>query len=266
MFTVSSGKSSLILTIFRMIELSSGSISIDGVDLSTIPRQEIRSRITGVAQDPFLIKGSVRLNADPGSACTDEAIRDALKIVQLLHIIDEKGGLDVKVEELHLSHGQKQLFCLARAMLRPSTILVLDEATSKYACPNLHHSSKKDRFRLTDSYNSVDTKTDEIMQRVIREKFSNHTVLAVAHKLDTILDFDKVAMLEGGRLIEFDDPYTLLSTDSAFNRLYTHTIAEEEEGEEEEESRLFLDRGEVVSVSGTPVLRPADEERQEKVG
>lgn len=67
------------------------------------------------------------------------------------------------------------------------------------------------------------------MQRVIREKFSNHTILAVAHKLDTILDFDKVAMLDGGQLIEFEDPYTLLSTDSAFNRLYTYSMAEEDE-------------------------------------
>ncbi|KAL1965989.1 hypothetical protein VTN77DRAFT_4929 [Rasamsonia byssochlamydoides] len=216
-----SGKSSLILTIFRMIELSSGSITIDGVDLSTIPRQEIRSRITGVAQDPFLIKGSVRMNADPGSTCTDEAILDALKSVQLMPLVEEKGGLDTDIEELHLSHGQKQLFCLARAMLRPSTILILDEATS-----------------------NVDSKTDEIMQRVIREKFSNHTVLAVAHKLDTILDFDKVAMLDGGKLIEFDDPYTLLSTDSAFNKLYTHTIAEEES---EEASRM--DQVEIMSVS-----------------
>jgi ATP-binding cassette subfamily C (CFTR/MRP) protein 1 len=83
------------------------------------------------------------------------------------------------------------------------------------------------------------------MQRVIREKFSDHTVLAVAHKLDTILDFDKVAMLEQGELIEFDDPYTLLSTDSAFNRLYTHTIAEEEEEE--------ADRLDEVEIMPTPV-------------
>ncbi|KAH8701117.1 putative ABC multidrug transporter [Talaromyces proteolyticus] len=201
-----SGKSSLVLAIFRMIELSGGSISIDGIDLTTIPRQEIRSRITGVAQDPFLIKGSVRLNADPTGKATDEAIWDALRSVHLQSTVEEKGSLDVDIEEVYLSHGQKQLFCLARAMLRHSSILILDEATS-----------------------NVDSKTDEIMQRVIREKFSNHTILAVAHKLDTILDFDKVAMLDAGQLIEFDDPYTLLSTDSAFNRLYTYCMAEEDE-------------------------------------
>lgn len=105
------------------------------------------------------------------------------------------------------------------------------------------------------------------MQRVIREKFSNHTILAVAHKLDTILDFDKVAMLEGGRLIEFDDPYTLLSSDSAFNRLYTHAVAEEEEEEESEEASRLLDRVEIVSVSATPVLAPVGEgDEDEKVG
>ncbi|EEA22217.1 hypothetical protein TMatcc_008346 [Talaromyces marneffei ATCC 18224] len=201
-----SGKSSLVLAIFRMVELSGGSITIDGIDLSTIPRQEIRARITGVSQDPFLIQGSVRLNADPNGTATDDQITDALRSVHLLSVVEEKGGLDVDVEELHLSQGQMQLFCLARAMLRHSSILILDEATS-----------------------NVDSKTDEIMQRVIREKFSNHTILAVAHKLDTILDFDKVAMLEAGVLIEFDDPYTLLSTDSAFNRLYTYSMADEDE-------------------------------------
>jgi ABC-type multidrug transport system fused ATPase/permease subunit len=109
----SSGKTSLVLSIFRMIEMTGGTITIDDVDISTIPRQEIRSRIIGVPQDSYLLNGSVRLNADPKQALTDGDIIDALKSVQLWNNVKEKGGLDTDIEKIFLSHGQKQLFCLA---------------------------------------------------------------------------------------------------------------------------------------------------------
>ncbi|KAF2276608.1 uncharacterized protein EI97DRAFT_377023 [Westerdykella ornata] len=202
-----SGKSSLVLTLFRMLDLSSGTISIDSIPLHRLPRQTIRSRLIGLPQDAYLLPGSVRLNADPLKQSNDKAIMQALKDVQLWDIVVNKGDenkyahpLDVDVEDLHFSHGQKQLFCIARAILRAdkSSVVVLDEATS-----------------------SLDKASDSHVQRLLRSRFASHTIIAVAHKLDTILDFDKVVVMQQGKLVEYGEPYKLLETEgSRFKALY----------------------------------------------
>ncbi|RDW58714.1 hypothetical protein BP6252_13190 [Coleophoma cylindrospora] len=191
------GKSSLVSTIFRMLELDSGSIIIDGIDISTVPRQEIRSRLVSISQEPYILSGTVRLNVDPFETASDEDVIKALQTVKLWEVISTKGGLSVVVSENILSHGQRQLLCLARALLRKGSILVLDEATS-----------------------SVDEKTDELMQQIIRTHFQEYTIIAIAHRLNTILDFDKIAVIEKGCLLEFENAAELLSRQSAFSDLY----------------------------------------------
>lgn len=196
-----SGKSSLIQTLFRMVELTDGLITVDGLEISSIRRQQIRERLIGVPQNPCFLAGTVRLNADPTSVSSDLGIVGALKAVQLWNVVKDAGGLDADFDSVHLSHGQRQLFCLARAMLRPGRILVLDEATS-----------------------SIDAKTDTLMQRVIRDRFTQHTILAVAHKLETIMDFDRVVVLDRGEVVEVGKPFELLERkDSRFGQLYWST-------------------------------------------
>jgi len=170
---------------------------IDGIDLSTLPRQSIRARLNAISQDPYFIAGSIRLNLDPYESNTDDLLLSALRKVQLHEVVATIGGLDADLDVDSFSHGQRQLFCLARAMLRKGKIIVLDEATS-----------------------SVDRKTDELMQRIIREEFKDHTIIAVAHRLDTILDFDRIAVLDRGALKECDTPANLLAGPSAFKDLY----------------------------------------------
>ncbi|PVH85137.1 putative multidrug resistance protein [Cadophora sp. DSE1049] len=178
-----SGKSTLLSVLLRILDMTSGTILIDGIDLKVIPREIIRSRVVTIPQEPFILSGTVRLNADPTSTATDDSIIAALTKVGLWDILSARGGLDADMTANPLSQGQQQIFCLARALLKPNAkILVLDEATS-----------------------NVDAETDRIMQRIIRDEFKDFTVLTVAHRIDTIMDSDRIVVLDGGRLVEFKE-------------------------------------------------------------
>lgn len=121
----------MILALFRLLEIDTGFITVDGVDISTIPRKLLRSQMIAVPQDPYTLPGSVRINLDPTKTVEDDTIVEALEKVHLWESIEKRGGLDATIDEVALSHGQKQLFCFARAMLRTSMVLVLDEPTSR---------------------------------------------------------------------------------------------------------------------------------------
>jgi ATP-binding cassette subfamily C (CFTR/MRP) protein 1 len=191
-----SGKSSLLLTLLRLLDLSRGSIFIDGIDLSTLPRELIRSRITAIPQDSFILTGTVRHNIDPAGSIPDSQIIEVLEKLTLWPTILERGGLDANMQSQPLSQGQQQLFTLARALLRRSSIIILDEATS-----------------------NVDVTTDGLMQRIIREEFSACTIITVAHRMDSIRDADVVVVLEKGRIVEVGDPRELLGQRSKFAEL-----------------------------------------------
>lgn len=159
-----SGKSSLLLTFLRLLELSSGSITIDGLDIANIPLQRLRSSITTVAQDPLLLPISIRKNLDLHGTATDESIIVALRKVCLWDMISERGGLDAILLKDSVSQGQLQLIALARALLQTTMILLLDEATS-----------------------NLDSATDQIMQKVIQDEFRSCTVIAIAHRVSLAL-------------------------------------------------------------------------------
>ncbi|KAJ6527171.1 P-loop containing nucleoside triphosphate hydrolase protein [Mycena capillaripes] len=187
-----SGKSSTVLSLFRGIDqhLVTGKIIIDGVDISTVPLPHLRQSMSIVTQDPFLWHGSIRENLDVTGARTDSEIWETLKLVEMY---DAVSALDDKldhlvVDEESFSKGQRQLLCLARALLRKKKIMVLDESTS-----------------------SMDHITDEKIRHVVDTHMQGLTVLAVAHRISTIANYDKILVLDSGSVAEFDDPKVLLS-------------------------------------------------------
>ncbi|KAM5435088.1 hypothetical protein McanCB21832_003684 [Microsporum canis] len=150
-----------------------------------------------IPQEPVFIPGTTRSNLDPNNQYSDSEITIALKKVLLYDVISTLGGIDSEIQPNSLSHGQRQLFCLAGAILRKSRIVLLDEITS-----------------------NVDQATDELMQKIVREEFNLCTIIAIAHRLNTLIDFDNVIVLDGGRVVESGSPRDLLSKDSLFKKMW----------------------------------------------
>nr|CAD7454509.1 unnamed protein product [Timema tahoe] len=189
------GKSSLTLALFRIVEAAGGTILIDGVDISTMGLHTLRSRLTVIPQDPVLFCGSLRNNLDPTGRLSDQELITALRHAGLSEFVRGlPGGLSHEVTEggENLSAGQRQLICLARALLRKTKIIILDEATA-----------------------AVDLETDDWIQKTIRSEFEACTVLTIAHRLNTVLDSNRVIVLDKGHVIECDPPNKLLKDETS---------------------------------------------------
>ncbi|OUM67324.1 hypothetical protein PIROE2DRAFT_53426 [Piromyces sp. E2] len=185
------GKSSIVMTLFRLVEPEAGStLKIDDISITDLKLSDLRQRISIIPQDPILFSGTIRFNMDPFDEHTDAEIWEALENAGLKPAISELEGKlesEVRANGENFSVGQRQLLCLARAMIRNSPILVMDEATA-----------------------SVDIETDAIIQKALRTKFSHVTVLTIAHRLNTIIDYDKILVLSKGEVLEYDTPKNLL--------------------------------------------------------
>ncbi|XVF86793.1 hypothetical protein PTKIN_Ptkin18bG0071200 [Pterospermum kingtungense] len=194
-----SGKTTLISALFRLVEPASGKILIDGLDICSMGLKDLRMKLSIIPQEPTLFRGSIRTNLDPLDLYSDDEIWEALEKCQLKTTISglpNKLDSSVSDEGENWSVGQRQLFCLGRVLLKRNRILVLDEATA-----------------------SIDSATDAILQRIIREEFSNCTVITVAHRVPTVIDSDMVLVLSYGKLLEYDVPSKLMETNSSFSKL-----------------------------------------------
>uniref|UniRef100_A0A4X2LLY1 ATP binding cassette subfamily C member 3 n=1 Tax=Vombatus ursinus TaxID=29139 RepID=A0A4X2LLY1_VOMUR len=190
------GKSSMTLCLFRILEAAQGEILIDGVNIASIGLHDLRSMLTIIPQDPVLFSGTLRMNLDPFGKYSDEEMWQALELSSLHKFVgSQPQGLDFECSEggENLSVGQRQLVCLARALLRKSRILVLDEATA-----------------------AIDLETDGLIQATIRSQFEGCTVLTIAHRLNTIMDYTRVLVLDKGTIAEFDSPTNLIMARGIF--------------------------------------------------
>uniref|UniRef100_A0A668V5I2 ATP-binding cassette, sub-family C (CFTR/MRP), member 3 n=1 Tax=Oreochromis aureus TaxID=47969 RepID=A0A668V5I2_OREAU len=190
------GKSSMTLCLFRLLEAAGGEITIDNVKISEIGLHDLRSKLTIIPQEPVLFSGTLRMNLDPFEKYSDEEVWKALEHSHLHKFVSNQAAkLDLECSEggENLSVGQRQLVCLARALLRKTRILILDEATA-----------------------AIDLETDDLIQSTIRTQFEDCTVFTIAHRLNTIMDYTRVLVLDKGRIAEFDTPTNLISKRGIF--------------------------------------------------
>jgi len=191
-----------------MENLETGSIEIDGIDLASVPLQTLRKKICIIPQDPVMFTASLRYNLDPFSEYTDGQIWEVLERVQLKEAVENMAGQlvsDVAENGENLSVGTRQLICFARALLRKPKVIVLDEATA-----------------------AVDNNTDNLIQEMIRDKLKDCTVLTIAHRLHTIIESDKVMVLDAGLLAESGSPQQLIEKKGIFGQMWQSYVTSHE--------------------------------------
>jgi ATP-binding cassette, subfamily C (CFTR/MRP), member 1 len=184
-FTLSSGKSTLVSVLLRLVDPSSGNVTIGGIDISTISPEVVRSKVICLPQDPLLLPGTFEWNLDSEGLSTSAQMQFALEEVQLWDLVADRGGLKVEFQPDSLSSGERQLLAMARAILRNRhargrSVLILDEATS-----------------------NLDSNAEALIQDVVQREFKGQTIISIAHKLETLRDYDIVVELEKGKVSRF---------------------------------------------------------------
>uniref|UniRef100_A0A671RWW0 Multidrug resistance-associated protein 4 n=1 Tax=Sinocyclocheilus anshuiensis TaxID=1608454 RepID=A0A671RWW0_9TELE len=229
------GKSSLISALFRLTE-PEGKILVDGVLTSEIGLHDLRQKMSIIPQDPVLFTGTMRKNLDPFSQHSDHDLWNSLKEVQLKAAVEElPAKLETELAESgsNFSVGQRQLVCLARAILRKNRILIIDEATA-----------------------NVDPRTDELIQKTIRAKFKECTVLTIAHRLNTIIDSDRILVLDAGRIHEYDAPHVLLQNQNGiFYKMVQQTGKAEAASLLQTAKQAYMNRSPVHQLNGFATTR-----------